>query len=463
MSPPSFALLESPLLDIDDDIARLEYRGAGPRAGLSKEEKEDGTDYEQEPKPEPETERWEKVLWRRQPFPDNYVPPDFLSELKRLPPRPTPKVVPLFFAALPISLHLSIIAIFLSVFYDLLNDIMSPEQVTFGCVLFGLGGWGVYKLGWGVAKYRIKSSDRDLIPIIPAPTPLRSLILPPLLLSLLSPVLGTLTSATTSDSIWPLAAGLGFVHLLLADFGTGEDMRLKRRRERARRLNAEVEKGSRAAAFESGSISAAAMAMTGSGGGGGGGGGESVGRGRSRRGSVVLHEIEQEKSLTSSLSLTSALSASVVLASRLPSTAHVFSLILLSVLLFAGWPRIAKGVREAGRLFSLVLTISTAMLSISLFPTTPASSSSSFRILLPIPPSSFLSRGLGLNVSHSPLSTELIFTISLPTTPTSIFLLSLLVVNVIGPGMLIYAWRWKTRRGGGWDVAVVRIRKGRDG
>lgn len=27
---------------------------------------------------------WEKVLWRRQPFPDNYVPPWYLSELKEL-------------------------------------------------------------------------------------------------------------------------------------------------------------------------------------------------------------------------------------------------------------------------------------------------------------------------------------------------------------------------------------------
>lgn len=26
---------------------------------------------------------WEKVLWRQQSFPDNYVPPSFLSSLRR--------------------------------------------------------------------------------------------------------------------------------------------------------------------------------------------------------------------------------------------------------------------------------------------------------------------------------------------------------------------------------------------
>lgn len=111
---------------------------------------------------------------------------------------------------------------------------------------------GQYGLGAGVdgVPNRLKvhrffsftmiSADNTVDPLIPTPTPLRTLILPPLLLSLLSPVLGTLTSATTSDSIWPLAGGLGFVHLLLVDFRTGEDVRVARRRERLRKRRGSV-------------------------------------------------------------------------------------------------------------------------------------------------------------------------------------------------------------------------------
>jgi hypothetical protein len=34
--------------------------------------------------PSPLRRPWEKVLWRRQPYPDNHVPPTFLEELKKL-------------------------------------------------------------------------------------------------------------------------------------------------------------------------------------------------------------------------------------------------------------------------------------------------------------------------------------------------------------------------------------------
>ncbi|KAK8861313.1 hypothetical protein IAR55_002132 [Kwoniella newhampshirensis] len=324
--------------------------------------------------------RWEKVLWRRQDYPDNHVPPDFLSELDHLPPRPRPHLSSLIFASLPISQHINIIAVFLAIFYALLDGDVDAAVVGWGCFASGLAGFAVHRWGWGVTSRR----DAGQNPLIPPPTPLRTLILPPLILSLLSPVLGTLTSATTSDSIWPLAAGLGFIHLLLADFGTGEDGRVRRRR-REREM-----------------------------------------RRRERSGSVGSKEVlGEEKSLTSSLSLTSALSASVVLASRLASNSQVFSLVLLAVLLFAGWPVIARSVRESGKRFSLVLTLSTTLLAVSLFP--------------------------------HPVSPE---SRPIPSTPTVVLFAALCLVNVVGPMMLWYAWRWKTRRRGGWDVAVVRVKKG---
>lgn len=49
----------------------------------------------------------------------------------------------------------------------------------------------------------------------------------------------------------------------------------------------------------------------------------------------------------------------------------------------------------------------------------------------------------------------------LPSGPTMVFGLILGLANVIGPVMLWYSWTWKTRRGGGWEVAKVRLRKAR--
>ena len=135
-------------------------------------------------------------------------------------------------------------------------------------------------------------------------------------------------------------------------------------------------------------------------------------------------------SLTSSLSLTSALSGSVVLASRLPSTSHVFSLLLMSVLLFAGWPNIAKGVREAGTVFSVALTGSMTVLALSFFP--PAR------------------EGFGRAAAASIIDG-----------PKAVFLVVIVLVNVVGPLGLWFAWRWKMTRGGGWDAAKVTLRKRR--
>lgn len=64
----------TPLIDIASQHEMSSKRSDGN--GLSKEPKvQGGQGSEQE---------WSKVLWRKQPFPDNHVPPSFLSELKHI-------------------------------------------------------------------------------------------------------------------------------------------------------------------------------------------------------------------------------------------------------------------------------------------------------------------------------------------------------------------------------------------
>jgi phosphatidylinositol glycan class C protein len=101
----------------------------------------------------------------------------------------------------------------------------------------------------------------------------------------------------------------------------------------------------------------------------------------------------------------------------------------MSVLLFAGWPNIAKGVREAGTVFSIALTGSMTVLALSFFPSTPAGSDAS------------ASSAIG--------------------GPRAVFLAVIVLVNVVGPLGLWFAWRWKMTRAGGWDAAKVTLRKRR--
>lgn len=50
---------------------------------------------------------------------------------------------------------------------------------------------------------------------------------------------------------------------------------------------------------------------------------------------------------------------------------------------------------------------------------------------------------------------------AVPSGATRAFVATLALVNVVGPVMFWWGWRWKRRLGGDWDVAVVRLRKRR--
>jgi hypothetical protein len=101
---------------------------------------------------------WEKVLWKTQPFDDNHVPADFLSELDRLGAsssdtadpaiKSAPSLTTLILAALPISQHVSAIALLVAVFYRLLVNTLSASVLGLTLTSATILGWTLLQYGW---------------------------------------------------------------------------------------------------------------------------------------------------------------------------------------------------------------------------------------------------------------------------------------------------------------------------
>lgn len=153
--------------------------------------------------------RWRKLLWVRQPYPDNYVDDTFLSQLKQ-----NSHVQPYTLGALSrdscgILEHLSSVVLFGCGFYitytgsssssssDTDNDIPGIFGASDRTALLWVAAFGTSVLG-GTS---LKSSALVLCTLLA-----------------LSPVLKSLTLSTSSDSIWALACWLVFANILFKDY-----------------------------------------------------------------------------------------------------------------------------------------------------------------------------------------------------------------------------------------------------
>jgi len=217
-------------------------------------------------------------LWKKQPFPDNYIPEDaFLSSLRKNPNFKPYTYWPLVHLSIPITQHLATIFIFLSIFARLKDYSLDPHVLIFvslGCFMLGYFVWKVLRYTQQSSKNNGKLAEHVRADGMKS---FKSFILIFLALMSLSPVLKTLSAATSSDSIWALSACLFLLNILLADYGSSSP----------------------------------------------------VNQGRPER-------------LTSVLSMNAAISSSVVLASRLSTDLAVFALILFSVQSFTLFPMLRR-------------------------------------------------------------------------------------------------------------------------
>ena len=131
----------------------------------------------------------------------------------------------------PISQHLASIFAFLAIFMRLRQRLLDPRALVWisaGVFLTGYIIWELLERGRvdkaaratnrtfrGAASFCACSLTRKFLP---GAKTLKASILVFLALMSLSPVLKTLTAATSSDSIWALSACLFILNALLADY-----------------------------------------------------------------------------------------------------------------------------------------------------------------------------------------------------------------------------------------------------
>jgi phosphatidylinositol glycan class C protein len=200
----------------------------------------------------PDGGNWEKVLWKNQGFEDNYIDPQFFLESLRKNRKSThvsphylgerlsyalANFKPYTYSSLvlltcAITQQISSIFMFLGIFLRLRAGNLNPR----GLLWFSMGAFCAGYVCWSLLRSRRSSRFRGrkvtseqrkvltpckLISCRHFSTDLKTLkssILVFLALMSLSPVLRTLTAATSSDSIWALSAVLFTLNALLADY-----------------------------------------------------------------------------------------------------------------------------------------------------------------------------------------------------------------------------------------------------
>lgn len=196
---------------------------------------------------------WKKLLWYRQPYPDNYTSPRFLVQLKRNSTVVQYARAQLAFDFALVSLHVSNTLLVVLVFYGVHRLGWDPVRPALAASALTVAAFAVYAVTLRIRQNAelIRVQDEKLRQLLRGQAPdaatqsvaavavavQRSVVVPSgwrtfksavlilFYLLTLSPVLKSLTNSTSSDSIWALSAWLCVLNLLFNDFKIDFDRR----------------------------------------------------------------------------------------------------------------------------------------------------------------------------------------------------------------------------------------------
>lgn len=159
----------------------------------------------------PKEVRWQKVLYERQPFPDNYVDRRFLEELRKNVHARRYEYWAVVFEASVVVQQLCSVCVFVVIWWYLDEGLLAPQWLfgaglassLLGYVLFDVldGGEGRRRSG------RTRWAD------------LKSALVFVAFTYGFSPVLKTLTESVSTDTIYAMAALMLLGHLIFFDYG----------------------------------------------------------------------------------------------------------------------------------------------------------------------------------------------------------------------------------------------------
>ncbi|KAG6969683.1 hypothetical protein JG687_00003055 [Phytophthora cactorum] len=152
--------------------------------------------------------KWKKILYAPQPYEDNYVDETFLEQMRTngvfAPNVQEHDYGGMVRSAAAITQQICAVLIFFSVFEFVRQDAISAELLGGIDIFLAVAGFAVLRIHLGLPLHTMDT--------------LSSCLLFCATLSLLSPVLRTLTKSYADDTIWALATFLGLLHLITHDY-----------------------------------------------------------------------------------------------------------------------------------------------------------------------------------------------------------------------------------------------------